>query len=61
MTWREFRIQYPRNSDAQVVDEIRSRSRRRTMTKVWSKPEIAEEDVGMEVTSYESADIDIEI
>ncbi len=35
--------------------------RRRTVNKVWSKPEIAEEDVGMEVTSYESADIDIEI
>jgi coenzyme PQQ precursor peptide PqqA len=31
------------------------------MNKVWSKPEIAEEDVGMEVTSYESADIEIVI
>ena len=31
------------------------------MKKVWSKPEIAEEDVGLEVTSYQSADVDIEI
>lgn len=31
------------------------------MKKVWSKPEIVEEDAGLEVTSYQSAEIDIEI
>jgi coenzyme PQQ precursor peptide PqqA len=31
------------------------------MKKAWSKPEIVEQDAGLEVTSYASADIDIEI
>ena len=31
------------------------------MKKVWSKPEVVEQDLGLEVTSYQSADIDIEI
>lgn len=31
------------------------------MKKVWRKPELCARDVGLEVTAYESADIDIEI
>ncbi len=31
------------------------------MKKVWRKPELCERDVALEVTAYESADIEIEI
>jgi coenzyme PQQ precursor peptide PqqA len=29
------------------------------MRKVWHKPEIQEQDIGLEVTGYQSADIDV--
>jgi coenzyme PQQ precursor peptide PqqA len=34
---------------------------RRVMKKVWRKPEICEREVALEVTAYESSDIDIVI
>ncbi len=42
-----------------VVRNRRTAINRRTTMKIWTAPEVREQNVGLEVTSYLPADIDL--
>jgi coenzyme PQQ precursor peptide PqqA len=42
-----------------ILQAMLPREPRRTVMKVWNKPQVHEQEVGLEVTSYLPAEIDI--